>query len=52
MRRPSATFLARFRHEKDEVKGQEPRRLRKLRQVIEAIQQASLLRCCRGAGAR
>ena len=34
-------FLARFRHEKDEAKGQEPRRLRKLRQVIEAIQQAS-----------
>ena len=24
-------FLARFRHEKDEAKGQEPRRLRKLR---------------------
>ena len=34
-------FLARFRHEKDEAKAQEPRRLRKLRQVIEAIQQAS-----------
>ena len=34
-------FLARFRHEKDEAKGQEPRRLRKLRQVIETIQQAS-----------
>ena len=34
-------FLARFRHEQDEDKGQEPRRLRKLRQVIEAIQQAA-----------
>ena len=34
-------FLARFRHEKDEAKGQEPRRLRKLRQVIETIQQAA-----------
>ena len=31
-------FLARFGHEKDETKDQESRRLRKLRQVIEAIQ--------------
>ena len=34
-------FLARFRHEKDEDEDTEPRRLRKLRQVIEAIQQAA-----------
>ena len=34
-------FLARFRHEKDEAKAQEQRRLRKLRQVIETIQQAA-----------
>ena len=34
-------FLARFTHEKDEDKDTEPRRLRKLRQVIEAIQQAA-----------
>ena len=34
-------FLARFTHEKDEDKDTEPRRLRKLRQVIETIQQAA-----------
>ena len=41
MRRPCGDFLARFTHEKDEDKDTEPRRLRKLRQVIEAIQQAA-----------
>ena len=40
-------FLARFRHEKDEAKAQEPRRLRKLRQESRRFSRLPL-RCCRG----